>query len=42
MKYRLIINGKLQDKVLNNLDEVIKELNELNQLIVYSVNWVIA
>ena len=42
MKYRLIINGKLQDKVLNSLDEVIKELNELNQLIVYSINWVIA
>lgn len=38
--YKLILNGKLDTKTLNSLDEVLLELSRLNQEQVFSVNWV--
>ena len=38
--YKLIINGKLSNKVFNNKDELLKELSKLNQVEIYSINWV--
>lgn len=38
--YRLIINGKLSNKVFNTKDELLKELSKLNQVEIYSINWV--
>lgn len=42
MKYRLIINGQLQDKILASLNELLDELSNLDHEICYSINWVIA
>lgn len=38
--YKLIINGKLDTKTFATKDELIKELSRLEQLKVYSLNWV--
>lgn len=38
--YKLIINGKLDTKTFKTKDELIKELSRLNQITVYSINWV--
>lgn len=38
--YKLIINGKMKNKILPNKDAVIMELSNLNQLKVYSVTYV--
>lgn len=38
--YKLILNGKLDTKTLKNKDEIIKELSNLDQEKVFSVNWV--
>ena len=42
MKYRLIINGQLQDKILGSLNELLDELSNLDTVSVYSIKWVIA
>ena len=38
--YKLILNGKLDTKTLKTKDEIIKELTNLDQTKIVSVNWV--
>ena len=38
--YKLIVNGKMQPKVLSSLDEVVAEMGQLPQTKTYTVTYV--
>ena len=38
--YKLIINGKLDDKIIKTKDELLKELANLDQTKVLTASWV--
>ena len=38
--YKLILNGKLDDKIIKNKDELLKELANLDRTKVLTASWV--